>query len=98
MINLKANELALVRQILTKYLHGEEVRIFASRITEKIRPSSDLDLAIYSQARVPYALLAQIEEEFSDSPLHFSVDIIDINRVSPNFRRIVDNCCEPLPY
>lgn len=98
MINLKSDELAVVQQILTKYLSGEEVRVFGSRITDKTCPSSDLDLAIYSQAKLPYALLAKIEEEFSDSPLHFSVDVVDINRVSPNFRRIIDSCCEVLAY
>ncbi|MGL5253949.1 MAG: nucleotidyltransferase family protein [Brevinema sp.] len=98
MINIETKELAIVQRILAEYLQGEEIRVFGSRITEKTRPYSDLDLVIYSHQKLPYTLLAKMQEEFSDSDLPFPVDIIDINRASQGFRHIIDSHYEIFSY
>lgn len=89
MLDLRADHLRLVQDILQSHVPGIEVRAFGSRVTDRAKPHSDLDLALIADQPTPHLTLALLEAAFSDSDLPFRVDVVDWATLSPHFRRIV---------
>jgi len=90
MIDLSPEHLALVRQILADHLPAVEVRAFGSRVTGKSRPYSDLDLVIMSREKIDRPILYRLEEAFEASVLPFRVDVLDWQRLSGSFQRMIE--------
>ena len=88
-IDLSAQELQLVKDILSKLLPGVEVWVFGSRISGKPKPYSDLDLVLRAAAALPTERLAELAEAFDASNLSFRVDLIDWHRIGPEFQKII---------
>ncbi|MDR1456492.1 MAG: nucleotidyltransferase domain-containing protein [Puniceicoccales bacterium] len=91
MIKLTTEELAIVHEILSRYLSGTgaNVYVFGSRITEWIKPFSDLDLAIECDEATAEKL-PKLRAAFSDSDFPYFVDLVDLHRCNPDFRDIVN--------
>lgn len=89
MIDLRPDQLQLVKSILQKYLPEHEVWAFGSRVHWTTRDYSDLDLVIISQTPLDFGLLGEIRDAFSSSVLPFKVDVIDWSTVSDEFRSII---------
>lgn len=96
MLDLRPQELALVRAILRRRLPDSQVWAFGSRVSGRAKPHSDLDLAIVSSSPVPLATLAEIEEDFSESDLPFRVDLVDWATAPKRFRVRIGRCYEVL--
>jgi len=90
MINLSTEHLQLVRNILLKHVPNNEVWIFGSRITDKIKPYSDLDLVVISKFPLAIMTMALMKEEFSESNLPFKVDILDWTQITPEFKQVIE--------
>ena len=85
------SQLDLVRGILSRRIPGAKVWIFGSRSRgEGVRSSSDLDLAVDAGHKMDLALLAELREDFDESPLPFSVDVVDLHAMDPGFRKLVE--------
>jgi len=92
MIKINKNELDIVIGILKKYVPTFEIFVFGSRINGNIHEHSDLDLAIKTTAgKIDLLLMADIRDAFQSSNLPFRVDIIDFNRASPEFQKVILN-------
>ena len=83
----------LRREILTivgKHLELKEYRVFffGSRVTGRGNDRSDIDVGIEGPRSVPLGVLATIQEEVSDLPTLYKIDIVDFTRVSPDFRDV----------
>ncbi|MFZ7101386.1 MAG: nucleotidyltransferase family protein [Peptococcaceae bacterium] len=91
MIKLSERELDIVRTILNKHVPTFEVFVFGSRYQGNVHESSDLDIAIKGPAKLDLLLLANIRDEFQSSELSFRVDLLDFNRISPEFQDIILN-------
>src|SRR4051794_19732057 len=89
-ILLRPEQLRLVRTILAAYVPGYEVRVFGSRVTQRAKPASDLDLCIIDEPPVSATALRHLQDAFSDSALPFKVDVSCRSRLSDAFRRRVD--------
>jgi uncharacterized protein len=89
MINLRPDQLALVKSLLAKYAPQHEVRAFGSRVTGKAKPHSDLDLVVMTKTPWTALHLANLQEAFSESNLPFRVDVLDWAGTSEEFRRII---------
>jgi len=96
MIDLAPEHLALVRRILATRLPGLEVRVFGSRVTGRARRTSDLDLALMTQAPLDLLVLADLRDAFSESDLPMRVDLVDWSTTAPAFRRIIGEHFEVL--
>ncbi|BDU49731.1 nucleotidyltransferase family protein [Haliovirga abyssi] len=96
MINLKDDELEIVKRILKKYFDKCEIIIFGSRITDDIKKYSDLDIAIKGTKKKDIRLLNRAIEEFEYSELAFRVDLLDYWRLSESFKNIIDDKNEKL--
>lgn len=89
-IDINPRDLETVRSILSRHVPDREVRVFGSRITEKVKKFSDLDLAVMGSAPLPHSILAELEEDFRESNLPFKVDVVDWATTKENFRRIIE--------
>ena len=66
-----------------------KVYLFGSRVDQTEKISSDMDIAIESSLPLDLAKLGKIKEVFEESELPYTVDIIDLKRVSNAFRKNV---------
>ena len=80
----------IVRSILKRFLPGADYLAFGSRLGRQYHRYSDLDIAVKATDTIPLALLSAMEEAFAQSDLPFRVDIVDLRRASPEFRRLVE--------
>ena len=90
MIDIAKKDLQTVKIILKKYLADCEIRVFGSRVTGKTKPFSDLDLAIVGMEKLPLTTVFSLKEKFQESDIPFRVDIIDWNRISDSFKKIIE--------
>ena len=88
-LDLRADHLDIVRQILSRRLPQHEVWAFGSRTQGTAKPYSDLDLAIISSQQLDMDVLAALSDDFSVSELPFKVDIVDWATTSGAFRAII---------
>ena len=85
-IQLKEHEIAVIKRILAHDLAGVEYRIFGSRAKGSAKPYSDVDIVLLSKNPIPLLTLSTLEENFSESDLPFKVDLVDWQRITPEFQ------------
>jgi type I restriction enzyme, S subunit len=91
MVDLRPDQLATVLAILQAKVPECEVWAFGSRAKWTAKDSSDLDLALVTPERIPLSKLGRLREAFKDSYLPINVDVVDIHRVSDEFRTIIES-------
>ncbi len=89
MLDLSPEHLRITRKILQDRVPDLPVWVFGSRVTGKARKYSDLDLAIGGEQPLSFALLAELEHDFSESDLDFRGDIIDWTSVNDEFKAAI---------
>jgi predicted nucleotidyltransferase len=94
-IDMRPHDAALVRSILDSHVPEVDVWAFGSRATGKAKRYSDLDIALMSEQRMTFSALAALEAAFEDSDLPFKVDVVEIARVAPAFRSIIEATAVP---
>jgi predicted nucleotidyltransferase len=77
MIDLAPEAADEVRKILRRRVPEFEVRAFGSRVDGTARRFSDLDLAIVSPGPLSEDILAVLKDDFAESDLPISVDVVD---------------------
>lgn len=95
-LQLSDIERELVIQILKQHLPHAKFWLFGSRITNSAKPYSDLDIAIIQDKPIDLVKLGDLEEDFANSSLPFKVDLIDWQRISPEFRIHIESNYIPL--
>ena len=96
MIDLPADQLAVVRRLLAAHVPDVEVRAFGSRVGGKPRPFSDLDLALVGERALESARLEALRDAFSESDLPIRVDVTDWHAISEPFRKVIGRNYEVL--
>ena len=96
MIDLPQDQLAKVRDIVKRHLHGGEVFAFGSRVNGRAKKFSDLDLVIKTDATLPWRTLAELRDSFEASDLPITIDVVDWSNCTEEFRRIVAPQLVPL--
>lgn len=86
MLNIENRHLVIVQDILSEYNYS--FYIFGSRITDKAKKFSDLDL--FYKDNIPLKDILAIEDKFEDSNLPYTVDLINYNSSEPEFQKIMD--------
>lgn len=89
MIDLPAEQLAQVREIVRRHVPSGEVFAFGSRVSGRAKEFSDLDLMVKSTGGLPWRTLADLRESFEASDLPITVDVVDWNACSVQFRSLV---------
>ena len=89
MIEINPAQLEEVKQILERHVPGSEVRAFGSRVTGRVKPWSDLDLAVVGARPMGWENVELLKEAFQESTLPFRVDVLDWHETSPSFQAII---------
>jgi len=89
-LDVKSRHLETVLAILDRHLLDHTVWAFGSRVTDKARPYSDLDLVVVGKEPLALSLIADLAEAFDESDLPFKVDIVDWARTNESFRQIIN--------
>ena len=89
MINLHPRHEKIVRCILKKHAPDAKVWVFGSRIKQTANNSSDLDLAIVSQNKIPLQVMNLLKFDFEESDLPFKVDVLDWQNISDDFKKVI---------
>ncbi len=92
-VDLKADQLEIVKTILAKYIAGAKVYAFGSRVKGNARPYSDLDLLIVDKTALRLETISALKEAFEESKLPFKVDIVEWVSISSNFQKIIEQDC-----
>lgn len=92
MINIDEKHLLIIQNILKKY--DFSFYVFGSRITDKVKKFSDLDLLYFDD--IPDLVLSHIVEDFEQSDLPYKVDIVSYNKCDDEFKKIIGDHYSPL--
>lgn len=77
-------------KIVRKYLSDDyKILLFGSWAKGDFLNTSDVDIAILGDNKVPYDLMVKIKEEVEEIPTLRSIDIIDLNSKEKAFRENV---------
>jgi predicted nucleotidyltransferase len=87
MIYMDKRHLEIVKNILKKYPYT--FYAFGSRAKGTQRPLSDLDLCFMEN--IPWNVRSHIDEDFEESDLPFTVDVVDWNSCSEDFKAKIKN-------
>lgn len=87
MIQLENKHQAIINSILIKYPY--KFYAYGSRVKRQAKQYSDLDLCY--QEEIPLNVLGHLREDFEESNLPFSVDLVAWNWMSPEFQELIKN-------
>lgn len=86
MLDIPDEQIIELKNILHKHLPASAiVYAFGSRRSGTNQQYSDLDLLIINSTPIAWGTLAETEEALSDSDLLFRVDLLDSQRLAPDF-------------
>ena len=91
-LQLEENDLKIAKKLLKMELEGtnSKVYIFGSRADGTAKKFSDLDLAIdFNGQKMPTKIKYELENFFEASNISIRVDIVDLNSISENFKKII---------
>jgi len=89
-VDLRPDHLALVEEILRRFVPGAEVSVFGSRAKWLARETSDLDLCIREAEPLGFKRMGLLKEAFEESNLPYKVDVVDWATTSESFRKIIE--------
>ena len=97
-VDIRPDQLETVQDILLKHLPaGVKVWVFGSRANWTTKDSSDLDLALEGESKLSHKVLGALKDAFEDSALPYTVDVVDLYRISDSFKQIVESQRVHLP-
>lgn len=70
----------------TDELAGHRVLLFGSRATGRAKARSDFDLGVIGAAPLPLPAFYRIADQLENLPTLYTIDWVDLSRVSPEFR------------
>ncbi|MCU0649538.1 MAG: nucleotidyltransferase domain-containing protein [Gemmatimonadaceae bacterium] len=82
-----AHDLRVIREIVRRRLAGHGIRawLFGSHATGVARRSSDVDVALRGDDRVPAEIMIDLRDELEDASVLRRVDLVDLATVDPAF-------------
>lgn len=92
-LDICPKHLNIIKDICRQHLPSNvNVWVFGSRANMKAKEYSDLDLALEQKNGTPVSakLRMSLASEFEESDLPWKVDVIDFNRVSLEFKKIIE--------
>lgn len=90
-MKISDKHISIIENILKNHFEGARILVFGSRVTGTDKEFSDLDLAIDKNSPLSAIDMANAKQDFIDSDLPFSVDLIDLNKVDKKLRTTILN-------
>lgn len=79
----------MIEEILAPFVATQSLWVFGSRIGTDSQACSDLDLVIHSSEPLPFAEYLALKDALEFSALPMRVDLLDWQRLSPEFREVI---------
>lgn len=77
-----------VSKIIRSYLPEEyKLFLFGSWAKGDARPTSDIDIGILGEERVPWEIMVKIRYALEGIPTLRSIDVVDLNATENNFKK-----------
>lgn len=93
----KEKIIAEVKKITQKNLPGGfRVFLFGSWAKGNATETSDLDIGIFGDQKVPNDIMFKIRQEVEEVPTLRKIDVVDLNLTSEHFRRAALEHAKPL--
>jgi uncharacterized protein len=73
--------------IIKKYVPKCTIYLFGSRARNQEKQGSDIDLAVDAGNKIPREHILKILVEIEDTTIPMSIDLVDINDVSDDFKK-----------
>ena len=92
-IKLESKYDIMLQNILRRRLDDTNIKvyIFGSRVSGKVKPASDIDLALDGGKKLDHLkILSELKNDFEESDIKYSVDIIDLRAIDKNFRKHIN--------
>ncbi len=89
-LTLAEEDQKIVLEILRERVPNRPVWVFGSRTTGHARRRSDLDLAIGGAEPLTLRQRALLTDDFDESDLPVTVDVVDVNAISPEFKERIE--------
>lgn len=89
-VDRAAEVLTMIRKCLEKMkneLQGRQIVLFGSRALGCAGPRSDFDIGVIGKQPLPLDLFYRVEDNLEALPTLYSIDWVDLNRVSSDFRK-----------
>jgi len=87
---ISSDQKLFVINTISSQLPNAKLLAFGSRIRGDAKKYSDLDIAINLGKKIDSKDINILEENFAESDLPFKVDLVDYQRISDEFRKLVD--------
>ena len=84
-LQIEARHWTILKGIFHKYPY--KFYAYGSRVKKQAKQYSDLDLCY--QEEIPLNILSHIREDFEESNLPFSIDLVAWNWMSPEFQELI---------
>lgn len=94
-IFISESEEKIIRDIFKKYKLDSDIYVFGSRARGDHKKYSDLDICLKGKTKIDPEILLNLKNEFQDSDLPFTVDIVDWNDISEKFQKNIKNDLTP---
>jgi uncharacterized protein len=95
-VDLRPDQLALVRDILAQQVPQYTAWFFGSRVKGTARQFSDLDIGLEGTQALGIEQKANLKLAFSESNLPFVVDVVDLTSCSSAFAQAIAQERSPL--
>ena len=90
-LQIEPDDLQELRRQLQLHAHGVEVWAYGSRTYGLARRWSDIDLAVVNPPKENRYFMSTLIDEIAEGPLMLIADIISLDEVSDDFRKIVED-------
>ncbi len=81
------HDIKILVTIITQQLPHAKIYVFGSRARGDFRPESDIDIALDNGKKIDPPIVSQIKEAIEESTIPFTVDLVDLQALSENFKR-----------
>lgn len=88
MIDLEQKYIDFIKETVSNYLNEYKLYFFGSRVKNKAKKFSDIDIAIDS-AELTFEKKSLLKFLFEDSTMPYEVDIVDLNKVTDKFKELI---------
>ena len=78
-----------LKSILKKYFRNKKILIYGSRAKGNAHHGSDIDIAVFGDSVISIEKLSFIDEEFSESDIPYTVNLVDAGRIDDSFRQVI---------
>ncbi len=75
-----------IRNILKGHVPHATVYVFGSRADNTAKKFSDVDLLIDNTTPLSFSVLSALREDFTNSTLPFTIDLVDAHSIEATFR------------